>query len=155
MTPPTPSWRVRRAEPGDWSEWLALRQVLWPETTAAEHEREMQLYLSTPELAVFVAEENERLLGFLEASLRPYAEGCATSPVGYIEGWFVRPEKQRQGIGRALVQAAEAWATQKGCKEMASDCLLTNLDSFRAHLALGYEEVERVICFRKTLTRFE
>jgi len=102
--------------------------------------------------AVFVAVRPEGGLGgFLEASLRTYAEGCDSSPVGYIEGWYVDPDLRRQGVGRALLRAAEAWARAQGCQEMASDCRLDNEASWRAHLALGYEEAERLIHFRKRL----
>jgi aminoglycoside 6'-N-acetyltransferase I len=71
--------------------------------------------------------------------------------VGYIEGWYVAPDLRGMGIGRRLVQAAEDWARSNGCREMASDCTLDNDLSLRAHLALGYEETERLVHFRKVL----
>jgi len=71
--------------------------------------------------------------------------------VGYLEGWYVSPEHRRAGIGRKLVQAAEDWARSKGCTEMASDAELHNTQSQQAHRRLGYEEVERIVCFRKSL----
>jgi aminoglycoside 6'-N-acetyltransferase I len=49
------------------------------------------------------------------------------------------------------VQAAEAWARSHGLKEIASDTQLENAISIQAHTALGYEEVERLVCFRKAL----
>ena len=73
-------------------------------------------------------------------------------PVGYIEGWYVNPDLRQAGWGRALVQAAEAWARSRGYAEIASDCLLENEVSLRAHTALGFEETERLIHFRKPLT---
>ena len=41
------------------------------------------------------------------------------------------------------------WAKDKGCTEFASDCELTNEDSIRFHTALGFEEANRIMCFRK------
>ena len=35
--------------------------------------------------------------------------------------------------------------------ELASDCELDNEESLRFHLALGFEEANRIICFRKSL----
>jgi len=51
------------------------------------------------------------------------------------------------------VVSAEAWALEKGCQEMASDSSFDNGVSLTAHLVLGYEEVERLIYFRKTLNK--
>ncbi len=87
----------------------------------------------------------------LELSLRSVAEGCRDSPVPYVEGWYVAPEGRRQGIGRALVAGAEAWARGRGFTELASDTLITNDVGFDAHLAVGFIEVERAIHFRKSL----
>src|SRR5262249_21294722 len=91
------------------------------------------------------------LCGFVEASIRPFVDGCKTRPVGYIEGWFVDAEMRRQGIGRSLVIAAEQWAKAHGCTEMASDAHLENTVSVRAHEALGYEESVRAVHFRKAI----
>jgi aminoglycoside 6'-N-acetyltransferase I len=89
----------------------------------------------------------------LELSLRPYADGCDSSPVPFIEGWYVAEDARRGGIGGALVKAAEEWALDNGYTEIASDALLENIESERAHKALGFEEVERAIRFRKELKR--
>ena len=102
--------------------------------------------------AVLVAVEGGRVVGFAEISRRNYAEGCETSPVGFLEGWYVVPAWRRRGVGRAVVQEAEAWARSLGCTEFASDALAENSVSAAAHLALGFEEVEVIRCFRKPLT---
>jgi aminoglycoside 6'-N-acetyltransferase I len=52
-----------------------------------------------------------------------------------------------------LVKAAEDWAIVRGYTEIASDALLENTISERAHKALGFAEVERAIRFRKGLKR--
>ncbi|WP_132596009.1 GNAT family N-acetyltransferase, partial [Pseudomonas aeruginosa] len=56
-----------------------------------------------------------------------------------------------QGVGVALVKAAEHWARGRGCTEFASDTQLTNSASTSAHLAAGFTEVAQVRCFRKPL----
>jgi aminoglycoside 6'-N-acetyltransferase I len=104
------------------------------------------------EWAVFVAGiDGHECVGFLEVWLREYAEGASSSPVGYLEGWFVEPEFRCKGIGRSLVLAGEEWARQAGCTEMASDSEVDNVGSIRAHQRLGYREVERIVCFLKAL----
>jgi aminoglycoside 6'-N-acetyltransferase I len=144
---------VRLVKRSDWDEWARLRAALWPDCPAEEHEQEMREILQNPEReAVFVSlRPDGRLSGFLEVSLRPAASGCASSPVGYLEGWYVAPNVRRKGIGGALVAAAEEWARAKGCQEMASDAKIDNRLSHIAHGRLGYEEVERLVHFRKAL----
>ena len=103
-------------------------------------------------VAVLVADRGDgSLAGFVELGSRRYAEGCATTPVAYLEGWYVDPDVRRAGLGKRLLEAAEAWAKANGFSEIASDTELANDRSLKAHLALGFEEVERQICFRKSL----
>jgi aminoglycoside 6'-N-acetyltransferase I len=148
---------IRLAQPADFPEWLRMRQALWPDCPESDHLQEMGAYFLPGSVdAIFVAERpSGGLGGFLEASLRKYADGCSTSPVGYIEGWYVDADLRRQGVGGQLVMAAEAWAGSQGCTEMGSDCLLENDISLSAHLSLGYEEAERLIHFRKWISPSE
>jgi aminoglycoside 6'-N-acetyltransferase I len=141
--------QIRPVRSTDMEEWLRMRMVLWPGDRLSRYQDEMQAILANlQEYISFVA---ERLGAFLEASLRRYADGCDSSPVGYIEGWYVDPDLRRLGVGRRLVQAAEEWAVDRGCQEMGSDCELENQLSWSAHLALGYREAERLIHFCKRL----
>jgi aminoglycoside 6'-N-acetyltransferase I len=71
--------------------------------------------------------------------------------VGYLEGIFVDEACRTSGVGRALVEAAEDVARLQGCTEMASDRELDNEASGLFHQAVGYQEVERIVCFRKPL----
>ena len=101
---------------------------------------------------VLLAEtDTEGPVGFAEVDLRPSADGCRSSPVGYLEGWYVRPGFRRRGVGKALVRAAEEWAREQGCSEMASDTEVGNKTSQDAYRALGYEEVNRLVHFRRDL----
>lgn len=145
--------RVRPLEPSDWNEWRRMRLALWPDEASAGSDQEMRASHEQSDARVFVALRPDRsLCGFVEVGTRGYAEGCETSPVGYIEGWYVDPDVRRQGYGRALLEAAEEWARSAGYSEMGSDALLDNTRSHRAHLRSGYEEVERLVVFRKPLT---
>ena len=140
---------IRRAAPTDRSEWLRMRLLLWPQH-AASLESELDSMLADPLTPVFVAERaGGGLCGFLEAGTRPYADGCDTRPVGYIEGWYVDADLRGAGIGRALVAEAEDWAREQGLHEMASDTAIANEAGLKAHLALGYKEMEHLIHFAK------
>jgi aminoglycoside 6'-N-acetyltransferase I len=145
--------KIREVQPEDQAEWVRMRNVLWPDESE-EHEAQTRWFFAQHDdrFATFVVERpGGGLGGFLEAGWRNYAEGCRTSPVAYIEGWYVDPDLRQQGAGRALVGAAEAWARARGFHEMASDAELGNDISIRAHGALGYEEVGRTVNFRKDL----
>jgi len=151
--PPLPSPTVRRVEPTDAEAWVRLRDVLWP-GSLDEHRREVAAYFETPPdgWTCLVAEvAADGVIGFVEVGMRAYAEGCRSSPVGYVEGLLVAESHRKRGMGRALVHAAERWAGEQGCTEMASDRETHNEDSGRFHAALDYEEVERIVCFRKSL----
>jgi aminoglycoside 6'-N-acetyltransferase I len=145
--------QVRPAKHDDKPAWLRMRTALWPESPG-DHEPELTAYFAgeSPIAAVFVVERPDgRLAGFLECGVRAYAEGCATSPVGYIEAWWVDPDVRGRGLGALLVSAAEDWARSRGYSEMASDADLYNEVSQLAHQRLGYEETQRLVCYRKQL----
>jgi aminoglycoside 6'-N-acetyltransferase I len=132
-----------------------MRLSLWPKHSTAEMLAEMdEILANQAESPVFVAqrtETNTGLCGFLEGGIRKYADGCETGPVGYIEGWYVDEDLRREGVGRQLVQAMEAWTREQGLSEIASDTWLDNQVSIAAHLRLGYIEIERVVNFAKKL----
>jgi aminoglycoside 6'-N-acetyltransferase I len=135
-------------------DWVTLRRALWPDATEAEHRREAEALLARGgEAAAFIARDAlGRAIGFAEATLRrDHVNGCSTSPVAFLEGILVRPEWRRQGVARRLCGAVEGWAMALGVSELASDADLRNRTSRRMHAALGFEETERVVFFRKEL----
>lgn len=134
--------------------WFDLRCALWPDENHATMRDDCEPMLADPDKAVFVGVDGAELTGFAEVALRhEYVNGCETSPVAFLEGIYVTPAARRKGFARALISAAEAWGRAKGCSEFASDILLENTLSHRMHTALGFEETERVIYFRKKIER--
>ncbi|HSM02385.1 MAG TPA: aminoglycoside 6'-N-acetyltransferase [Acidimicrobiia bacterium] len=146
---------VRAASRDDTAVWLEMRRDLWPDDAAEEHRAEIERYFSgaapTIHMVLVAVDADDAPAGFAELSLRPYAEGCTTSPVAYLEGWYVTPMARGAGVGGALIAAAEEWGRSRGCSEFASDTEVDNDVSARAHLALGFEDVGFVRCFRKPL----
>jgi aminoglycoside 6'-N-acetyltransferase I len=155
---PVDSIQIRPAHLSDLDQLVALCEALWPESSGEEHAQELgpilgdKAALTTP-LIIFVAEADAgTLVGFLEVDLRSHADGCNPSrPVGYIEGWYVAENYRLCGVGRKLLARAEDWARSHRCVEMASDALIDNELSQRAHQALGYEVVDRCVHYRKRL----
>jgi aminoglycoside 6'-N-acetyltransferase I len=129
-----------------------MRAALWPDADPAELADELDTFLADPDQVAFVAVyEDGRLCGFAEASVRPFANGVDESPCAFLEGWWVDEEMRRSGVGRALVVAVENWARARGLTELGSDALLDNTPGHQAHRALGFEERERVVYFRKRI----
>ncbi len=153
--------QVRPVVLTDQPEWVRMRSALWPSDGANEHAEEVVAFFASHSFRwsqsflawqILVAERpSGGLCGFVEASIRPHVDGCVSHPVGYVEGWYVDPDMRRQGIGRKLLEATERWAVLQGCKEMASDADLENTVSHAAHKALGFDESERLVHFRKWL----
>lgn len=129
-----------------------LALLLWPNHTLEDLEEELLEYITSDKAAIFIAYEETEPIGFAQCQLRQdYVEGTESSPVGYLEGVFVKENKRKEGIGKQLVFQCEAWAKAKGCVEFASDCELTNEESLYFHLKMGFEEANRIICFTKKL----
>lgn len=148
---------IRPARASDRDTLAAFRFALWPDGSVEEHGGEVDAILEGRWAAVYpyvilVAESGEKVIGFADVTLRSYADGCDPSrPVGYLEGWYVAEAWRREGVGAALLRAAEDWARAQGCTEMASDTWIDNEGSQRAHEALGFEVVDHCVNYRKPL----
>lgn len=135
-----------------------MRRELWPdEGDPPGHAGEIENYFAGRETLVkevlLAFDTAGCAVGFAELSIRPYAEECVTDRVAYLEGWYVDSAHRRRGVGRALIEAAERWGVQQGCREFASDALIDNIVSAKAHTALGFTETSQIRCFRKDLVR--
>jgi aminoglycoside 6'-N-acetyltransferase I len=146
--------RIEPCQPAHQVGWLSLRQALWPDSSAQEHLEEMRSLLDDPQryLNLLAYTADGQPVGLAEASLRrDYVNGTEHSPVVFLEGLYVCAERRRQGIAEQLIDAVAQWGRERGCVEMASDTGLENLVSQAVHQALGFEETERVVYFKKSL----
>ena len=143
---------IRKAEEKDLQSLATLAMELWPDNSAEEMRADLKTIMEKEDAAFFLLFVEGRVIGFAQVSLRQdYVEGTETSPVGYLEGIYVKPNHRRRGLGRSLVTACEVWLRRKGCEEFASDCELTNEESLLFHLHTGFLEANRIICFTKKI----
>ena len=143
--------RIVRADNKDLPEVVGLCLQLWPENDRHEMEQELKELIQREDVAVFLALD-EAAVGFAQCQLRyDYVEGTQSSPVGYLEGIFVKEGWRNRGYARAMLAACQDWAKKQGCTEFASDCELTNSASLAFHLRMGFLEANRIICFTKKL----
>ncbi|POZ63493.1 aminoglycoside 6'-N-acetyltransferase [Chromobacterium alticapitis] len=142
------------SSPSRAADWLRLRAALWPHCPMDRHQREIAEQLGQPDrCAAFLAiDAPSGPCGLIEIALRnDYVNGTESSPVAFVEGLYVAPEHRRGGVAARLMHAAREWARQHGCVELASDTALDNAAAQAAHLALGFEETERVVFYRMAL----
>ena len=93
---------IRRITQEDKSEWLRMRKGVWPEAPDEYLDYDMDDVLSSDRYAVFLALDEDTPIGMIEVHLREAAEGCFSSPVGYIEV-LVR--------GREIARKRRGWHT--------------------------------------------
>ncbi len=142
--------RIRALALDDVERWIDMRHRLWPEYEKAELTDEIMRW-HRGRTAVFVADADGELVGFSEATMHERAPGCSTSPVGYLEAWWVDEAFRRSGVGTQLLAAAETWAIENGATEMASDAHADNDISRSVHRATGFTERRPVVRFHKSV----
>ena len=143
---------IRQAEKEDSRVLAEMAVCMWDSHTAAQLEAEFARTIEEGQEVFFIQYQDQTPVGFAQCSMRSdYVEGTESSPVGYLEGIFVKEDHRGKGYAKALLSACEQWAKAKGCTEFASDCELDNVGSLQFHLAVGFDEANRIICFAKKL----
>ena len=131
------------------NEWAELVVALWSDHGISEALQELADGKLQNE---FLYYSDGQAVAFMSLSLRhDYVEGTESSPVGYLEGIYVKPEYRKKGIARELVRFAKEWSKNHGCKELASDCELANEASRAFHTQIGFTEANKIICFTMNL----
>ena len=132
-----------------------MRSRLWPDADRDDLERGARAFVEGSETildAAMVAEDEESSpVGFIEITIRAFSDGCDSMPVPHVEGWYIEESTRGRGVGRALMRAAEDWARARGFTELASDSEMDNAGAQSAHKHCGFEEVDRIVKFRKRL----
>lgn len=143
---------IKQAEITDLTVLSQLAIHMWQDSTVSELEEDFKQIINNDNAVVFIKLVDEKPIGFAQCQLRTdYVEGTETSPVGYLEGIFILEEYRHKGYAKELLNACERWAKDKNCLEFASDCELDNHISYKFHMAVGFTEANRVICFKKSL----
>ena len=129
-----------------------LAVLMWDDATIQDLTQEFADIISQKDALFLLKYIQDEPVGFAQCQLRyDYVEGTTTSPVGYLEGIFIKEEYRNKGYAKELLLECEQWAREMGCAEFASDCEIDNSNSFGFHTALGFREVNRIVCFTKRL----
>lgn len=143
---------VRKAKDTDIETLASLAILMWDSHTIKELADDFSNTMQKEDAQFFIKYYLDEPIGFAQCQLRyDYVEGTEHSPVGYLEGIFVKEEHRKKGYAKEMLIECETWALSKGCKEFASDCELDNTTSLNFHIRMGFVEANRIICFTKTL----
>ncbi len=143
---------IKRARMEDAEVLADLAIQMWTDHVSEDLTEEFRQLAIREDAVCFLKYVEDKPIAFAQCQLRhDYVEGTESSPVGYLEGVFVSEEYRKMGYAAELLSECEKWAKDKGCSEFASDCELDNADSFKFHMSMGFEEANRIICFRKDL----
>lgn len=136
----------------NFNEWLSMALALWPDNGKNELKDEFQKILSSTKEQAFIYKLDNEYIGFINLSIRTdYVEGSNSSPVGFVEGIYVKPEYRNRGIAKKLIIKGEEWAKSKGCTQIGSDIEMDNDISYKFHQKVGFNEANRIICFIKDI----
>jgi aminoglycoside 6'-N-acetyltransferase I len=143
---------IYKAAADDLETVTALLNKLYKHSSYRELLQENELLISSATDAIFFANTYEAPVGVAHVSIRTdCVSGTNSGNVGFLEGVYVEPKHRKNGIAKQLVAICENWAVGKGCREFASDCMLDNTDSYKFHIAIGFREAQRLICFVKDI----
>jgi aminoglycoside 6'-N-acetyltransferase I len=139
---------IREYEQSDLDNCEKLRMKLWSRENKAHNEKvtdfDSEGESSDCELGwnIFVAEDKEQLIGFIETSIKKF-DGLVNNHVGYIEGWYIDSNYRNKGLGKLLIIEAENWVKYEGCGSIASPIPVDNEAALELFEKLGYKVISR------------
>src|SRR5437867_3059476 len=137
---------VRRADPGDAAALVELAAQVgreegrWILTSAgwrsvAEERRYLKTVQRHSDAAVYVVEDDGRIVGRLSLSRDPHPSSQHVADLGLM----VAEEYRRRGIGRALLEQALRWAQESGVRKLELHVFPWNEPALALYKSFGFE----------------
>lgn len=143
---------IKEAKINDINHLVNLARALWLDSSIDELSKLFSEVIDCKDRIIYLALEECQITGFAYFSLRrDYVEGTSTSPIGYLEGIYIKPNYRNKGFGKQLIEKGLIWAKLKRCKEFASDCEIDNELSILFHKKIGFREANKIVCFVKDI----
>lgn len=119
---------IRKAVESDIKAVAEMAKLMWTESSIDELSQGFAELISREDVLILFKLIGGVPIGFAQCQLRhDYVEGTDSSPVGYLEGIFIKEPYRRKGYAKGLLKECEQWAREKRCTEFASDCELENM----------------------------
>ncbi len=108
------------------------------EDPAAGYAWFLDTQLRLDEVAVFVAEQNGEVLGYIYAGIEPQNWKELREQAGFIHDVAVEEQGRRMGVATALVGAAMEWFRERGMPRVLLWAAESNSDAKRLFARLGF-----------------
>ena len=128
--------RIRTYRPPDLSTLYKIDQACFPPGVSYS-KAEIARFIAARGSHAWVAEIDNETTGFLIAG-RESQEAVRIVTIDVVAVW------RRKGIGRALMDAAEAWAAELGASVLYLETAEDNMAAQRFYQTRGYVKVETV-----------
>ena len=101
--------------------------------------------MADPDVALFLALEEERLVGVVHVLIRETRDIpiLVSRRYGLVENLVVREGLRRTGIGSALMKRAHGWAKSRGATEIELNVYEFNQSAIGFYRKLGYATISR------------
>lgn len=140
-TPPT----IRPAKPEDAGRLADLATQLGYPSTPQEITRRLVPISSHAEHAVFVAESEGEVAGWVHVYLHSLLIADTEAEIG---GLVVDEARRGTGVGRLLMQQAERWALEQGCGSVYVRSNVIRTEAHKFYEELGYVRFKTQHAFR-------
>ncbi|HEX2642580.1 MAG TPA: GNAT family N-acetyltransferase [Thermoanaerobaculia bacterium] len=138
---------IRPADSADAPSLAALSGQLGYPSTPAQIAARLAVLAETAD-AVRVAEVDGQVAGWIHVgSHRP----LESEPSAEISGLVVDEAHRGQGIGRLLVEAALAWARERGYAGIRVRSNVVRADAHRFYEGLGFQRVKTQVTFTRAV----
>ena len=140
--------QIRVMIPEDLVPVTELCAELGYQVTTAQTAERLRHVAASEEAAALVASEHGIITGWIHAHVNRTLTSDARAE---IVGLVVSRNARRTGVGRALVNEVERWATARGLRTVRVRCAVTRSEAHQFYRALGYEASKRQEVFDKAL----
>jgi len=139
---------IRPASKDDVGNLVRWSGILGYQTDEDEMRQRLELIMTERNGVVLIAEVDGNPAGFVQVFKKNLIQQLVTGEIG---GLAVDDEVRGQGVGRKLVEAAEAWAKDCGCERLVVKSNVMRQTSHAFYQAVGFEVKKQQKVFDKKL----